>query len=140
MNILIVDDDPVSRRLLREIVATAPGHHLSEAASGKEAWELLDNPSRFFDLVFLDLAMPGLDGFEILGRIHDSQILRSTRVVMCTAASDRETVAKVIRLGARHYLVKPATQAVVHAKLKQLEAEIAADAQIRHRFSGAMSA
>ena len=139
MNILIVDDDPVCRRVLKAIVASEPGHQITEAIDGAEAWALLDNPSRFFDVVLLDISMPEPDGIEILRRIHESQILRSVRVVMCTAANDRETVAKVIQLGGRHYIVKPAAAPRVHAKLKQLQAEIVAESAPRRKFAGIAS-
>jgi two-component system chemotaxis response regulator CheY len=92
MKILIVDDDPVSRRMLREIVATERGHQITEAADGDEAWTLLDNPSLYFDVAFLDVSMPKSDGLEVLDRIRESQILRSLRVVMCTSATDKTTV------------------------------------------------
>ena len=131
MKILLVDDDPVSLRILKEIVAAEPGHETTEASSGEQAWKLLNNPALFFDVVFLDVSMPETDGLQVLNRIRDSQILRSLRVVMCTATSDRETVDKVIKHGIRHFIVKPATAPLVHAKLRQIQTEIAAESASR---------
>jgi CheY-like chemotaxis protein len=131
MKILLVDDDPVSLRILKEIVSAEPGHETTEATGGEQAWKLLNNPALFFDIVFLDVSMPETDGLQVLDRIRESQILRSLRIVMCTATSDRETVDKVIKRGIRHFIVKPATAPLVHAKLRQLQAEIAADAAPR---------
>ncbi|HEX2852635.1 MAG TPA: response regulator [Opitutaceae bacterium] len=136
MRILLVDDDPVSLRVLRQIISVEPGHQITEAKSGSEAWKLLDNPSLIFDVVFLDVSMPETDGLQVLARIRESQILRSQRVVMCTATSDRETVQKVIQLGTSHFIVKPATAPRVHAKLQQIQAEIAADSAPGTRARG----
>lgn len=125
MKILLVDDDPVSLRVLREILIADGGHQITEAVDGSEAWQLLDNPSRYFDLVFLDVSMPHVDGFALLGRIRESQILRSLRVVMCTSTTDRVSLGKLIQMGARHFIVKPASAPLVQAKVKQLATEIA---------------
>lgn len=123
MKILIVDDDPVSLRVLREILATEGGHHITEATDGDQAWSLLDNPSFFFDLVFLDVSMPKTDGIDLLRRIREAPMLRSLRVVMCTSTTDKVSVGKLIKLGARHFIVKPASVALVQAKLQQMLAE-----------------
>jgi CheY-like chemotaxis protein len=139
MKILIVDDEPVSRRVLREILASERGHQISEVEDGDEAWAMLDNPARYFDVVFLDVSMPKSDGFEVLDRIRESPILRSLRVVMCTSARDKETVEKVIQLGARHFVVKPASAPLVLAKLRQIAAEIASDSAAPRTMHGAQN-
>ena len=138
MKILIVDDDPVSRRILREILMGEPGHQTTDAADGDEAWTLLDNPSLYFDVVFLDVAMPH-NGISLLARIRESQMLHSLRVVMCTGTTDRETVTKIVQLGTRHFIVKPATAPLVQAKLKQIQAEITAAATPKAKFAGVVS-
>src|SRR4051812_368365 len=118
MKILIVDDEPVSREVLRKMVSVAGEHQVTTADGGERAWELLDDPGRYFDVVFLDLSMPKIDGFDLLRRIRESPVLASVEVVVCTGSNDRPTIAKAIECGARHYLVKPSTEAIVSAKLK----------------------
>jgi two-component system chemotaxis response regulator CheY len=120
MKILIVDDDKISREVLRKFIAAQPEHQVTLAADGEEGWALLDDPSRYFDVVFLDLTMPSMDGFELLKRIRQSPVHGSLEVVLCTGANDRATIAKAIQAGVRHYLVKPCTEAVVLAKLNQI--------------------
>jgi len=120
MKILIVDDDPVSRAVLGRIIEAAPEHQVTEAVDGEAAWTLLDDPARSFDVVFLDLGLPEADGFEVFKRIRGSPLLRSTAVVLCTAANDRATVVKAVGLGAKHYIVKPCTPEVVNTKLQQI--------------------
>lgn len=121
MKILIVDDDLVSREILRQTVASLGEHQIAVAEDGDAAWRLLDDVGRSFDLVFLDISMPPPDGHEILRRIRASPLLRSLQVVMCTASNDRTTVLASIQLGAQHYLVKPCSAEHVSAKLKQIE-------------------
>ena len=120
MKILIVDDDAVSREVLRKIVSVSGEHQVTAAEDGATAWTLLDDPSRYFDVVFLDLSMPQPDGFEVLQRIRQTPVLSSLEVVVCTGANDRATIAKAIQHGARHYIVKPCTEAVITAKLNQI--------------------
>lgn len=120
MKILIADDDPTARAILARIVGSLADHQTSTARDGAEAWALLDDAARSFDLVFLDLSMPGLDGYALLKRMRQSPILKSTQVVVCTAANDRETVLKAVQAGARHYVIKPCTATVVLAKIRQL--------------------
>lgn len=139
MKILLVDDDPVWRRILREIIATEPGHQTTEAADGSEAWTLLENPARYFNLVFLDVSMPKADGFDLLIRLRDSRPRHDIHIVMCTATSDRETVQKAIKLGARHFIVKPATPLVVQKKLREIQAKVDAESAPRPRTPGLVS-
>jgi len=134
MKILIVHDEPVSREVLRKIVSSTGEHQVTTAEDGTVAWALLDDPGRYFDVVFLDLSMPGPDGFDILKRILGSALLASVEVVLCTGANDRATIAKAIQLGARHYVVKPCTEAVISAKLKQIRPP---QASVTRRLAGA---
>jgi CheY-like chemotaxis protein len=122
MKILIVDDEPVSRGVLQKIVTQADDHQhqVTVAADATAAWSLLDDPARYFDVAFIDLSMPKVDGFQLFQRIRQSPLLAKLEVVVCTASKDRTDVAKAIQLGARHYLVKPVTEAVVQAKLRQI--------------------
>lgn len=120
MKILVVDDEPVSREVLRKIITSIGGHQVTVAEDGAAAWTLLDDPGRYFDVVFLDVTMPAPDGFEVLKRIRESHALASIEVIMCTGSNDRPTIAKAIQLGARHYVVKPCSEAIIAGKLLQI--------------------
>jgi len=139
MKILIVDDDAVSRRILREIISTEPGHQTTEAADGSEAWALIDNPARYFNVIFLDVSMPNSSGLELLDRLRESPLRQNFHIVMCAATSDRETVQQAIKLGARHFIVKPATEPLVRKKLREIQAKIDADLAPRPKVPGLVS-
>lgn len=121
MNILVAEDEPVSRAVLAKILASVPEHRVTLAEDGTVAWAFLDDPGRSFDILFLDLSMPKLDGLELLARIKHAPLLKAMEIVVCSAANDRATVTKAVELGVRHYLVKPVTEPLVLAKLQQLK-------------------
>ena len=122
MNILIADDEPRYRDLMAILFEKWPEHTVTLAADGHEAWVLLSDPEKNFDVVFLDINMPRLTGMDVLKRMAESDRHRSVDTVMCTALNDRETITEAIVLGARHYLVKPWKEAAILAKLQQIAA------------------
>ena len=80
--VLIIDDDPNNRELMRRVLEGA-GHVVREAAGGKAGIDAMD--ANVPDLVILDLMMPGVDGFAVLDRMREHNILASTPVVIVTA-------------------------------------------------------
>ena len=137
MKILIIDDDPVSRAVLQKILTAQPEHQTTVAEDGRSGWALLDDSARYFDVVFLDITLPDVDGLQLLQAIRQSRFLRKLEVVMCTGSTDRVTISKAIQLGARHYLVKPCSPEVVLAKLRQIKP--AGEAAVEHQFAGTIS-
>lgn len=114
MKILLVDDNFVSRKLLNALLG-----ELGEcvpAASGEEAIELFtqghesQNP---FDLICLDVMMPGLDGHETLAKIrrweedNDIDSIQGVKVIMITAMDDKKNVFQAFKGGCEAYIVKP---------------------------------
>lgn len=102
--VLIVDDDPLIRRVVRAVLEDS-AYVLDEAASGAEALRVAAR--RPPDVVLLDVMMPGIDGFEVLTRIRKDPHLNRAVVVMLTArdtAADRERGKEC---GADAYFTKP---------------------------------
>lgn len=124
MNILLADDDPVTRKIVTTILAKWPEHRVTVVEDGESAWKMLNDTGRSFDVAFLDIQMPHLSGLELLERIHQSPFFRSVQVVLITTAKDRATITKAIGLGAKHYLVKPCTEAAIAEKMRQLSTVI----------------
>jgi DNA-binding NtrC family response regulator len=102
--ILIVDDDPVQRRLLQAAV-TRFGYEAVLAEGGEEALRLLDG--RDFSVVILDLVMPDLGGIDVLRRMRDRSIF--VPVIVQTSQGGIETVVAAMREGAFDFVVKPAS-------------------------------
>ena len=100
--ILIVDDELVVRDSLREWLLEE-GFSVDMAASGTEALDRLAGQT--FQLMLLDIKMPGMDGVEVLQRARENQ--PDLDVIMMTAYATVETAVEAMKIGARDYLVKP---------------------------------
>lgn len=105
--ILIVDDDPVQRRLL-EAAITRSGMSVVTAPGGAPALELLGGPrGDQFTLVLLDLVMPDVDGLTVLSKLRASH--PSLPVIVLTARGGIDSAVEAMRAGASDFLVKPAS-------------------------------
>src|SRR3954468_19643127 len=103
--ILIVDDDPVQRRLL-EAMARRFGYEVMVADGGDPAIAALTGPDGGrIDCVILDLVMPDLDGYGVLARMRDAGL--SIPVIVQTAHGGIDTVVSAMRAGAMDFVVKP---------------------------------
>ena len=105
-HILIVDDSPTIRRMVRASLAPL-GTNVIEAASGLEAIEQLAlGPIQF---MVLDLNMPDMHGLEVLGFIRANQRFRQLPVIILTTRDDDESRTAAMQAGATAYLTKPFT-------------------------------
>ncbi|MCL2403395.1 MAG: response regulator transcription factor [Coriobacteriia bacterium] len=100
-NILVVEDDSHISDLLCALLKQQ-GHHPVPAYSGTEA--LLVLGQNHFDLVLLDLMLPGKTGEEVLEEIRNSS---AVPVIVLTARTDKETTVQLLQLGADDYIAKP---------------------------------
>lgn len=123
MNILVADDDRMSREMMRRIIESEEHYHATVAADGEEAWKHLCEKT--FDVVIFDINMPKIDGLRLVERMRATPSLREIPAILCTAAADRHTVGKASALSVSHYIVKPYTKAVILDKLQTVQREIA---------------
>lgn len=114
--ILIVDDDSLSRKLLRR-AATNEGYEVVEASTGKEALDTLASDESF-DAVLLDVVMPEMDGYQTLEEIKAQPQFSHVPVIMISGVDDLESVVRCIESGATDYLPKPFDAAILKARLK----------------------
>lgn len=104
MQILIAEDDPITRLIL-ELTITSLGHQFLSAADGRQAWQLFqDNP---VDVIISDWMMPGMDGIELCQGVRSHAREGYTYFIFLTALDDKEHLLKGISIGADDYLVKP---------------------------------
>ena len=108
MQVLVVDDDVVSRMVLMHLVDACGPFDIIEAEDGADAWAQLAAGLRPV-ICFCDLRMPRLSGMELLARVRaeTDPALASMPFVLVTSATDRGTVDQATGLGADGYLVKP---------------------------------
>ena len=112
--LLVVDDeeanrDVLSRRLRRQ------GHAVHVAGDGPGALRLLRETA--FDVVLLDIMMPDMDGYEVLGRIKSDPLLRHVPVIMISAIDEVQSVVRCIAAGAEDYLAKPFDPTLLKARI-----------------------
>jgi len=114
-SILFVEDNPAHRLLLRESLKTEQRARAQFVADGEEALDFLfrqgeyaSSPSEVApDIVFLDLRLPGIDGFEVLSEIRGADHLSQTPVIILTTSESEDDRKRALASGANAYLVKP---------------------------------
>ena len=115
--ILIVEDDEDIVELVRYNLAK-DGFRPMGVTTGEEALKKLQTES--FDLVLLDLMLPGIDGLEVCRRIKENEKLRSIPIVMLTAKGEESDIVTGLELGADDYIVKPFSPKVVIARIRSV--------------------
>lgn len=103
-SVLVVDDEPMARTLLRLMLVRA-GFDVVEAEDGFDALEKLKNSSP--DVMILDVMMPGIDGFSVCKAVRGDSMTAELPIIMLSAKTDLESVNKGLRVGADKYLTKP---------------------------------
>ncbi|RKM58294.1 response regulator [Butyrivibrio sp. X503] len=108
-SVLIVDDSRTSRRILRDILERAGFNVVGEAVDGQEGFDeyVKLNP----DIVTMDITMPGVDGIESLKLIRKNN--PDAKVVMITAAGQKEKMMEAVKFGAVEFVAKPFVEETV---------------------------
>jgi two-component system chemotaxis response regulator CheY len=118
LNILVVDDSKVMREMIVACLLGVPSLEFSQAASGLEAIERLSLGS--FDLMFLDLNMPDIGGFEVVEFVRSQDALKELPIVIVTTRGEEATRTRALSLGASRYMTKPFQPDEVVNQLKSL--------------------
>jgi len=111
--VLIVDDNPTNRRILRDMLG-AEGIAVEEAAGAVEGLDALRRAATHgtpYDLTILDAQMPEQDGFQLAATVRAEPALRNTRLVMLTSAGQRGDGERCRDVGIQAYLTKPISRA-----------------------------
>src|SRR6202023_1083832 len=136
--VLIVDDDPVARRLVENIVSRS-GYEAVTAEGGDLALAILTGGKTRIDCVVLDLVMPDLDGLGVLARMREAGI--DAPVIVQTAHGGIDNVVSAMRAGAVDFVVKPVGAERLQVSLRNalntsaLEGELN---RIKHTRSGTL--
>src|SRR6267378_1973540 len=111
MNVLVVDDHPVNRKLLR-VQLQAEGHDVVEAANGVEALQTIERER--VDAVISDILMPDMDGFRLCHEIRNSEKVGALPFILYTSTYDSPADRKLAQsVGADDYIIKPAAVPVI---------------------------
>lgn len=113
-SILIVDDEPVTRKSLTDILRLE-GYMVTAVPNGQAAVEHVR--THHVDLLVVDLRMPGMDGLEVVQVVN--QIAPDTEIILLTAYASTETAIQALRLRIHDYLQKPAAPAQIIASVKK---------------------
>ena len=105
MNILLADDDPVTRLTLSRVLQRAGASSVTEVDNGLDVIERLEDDH--YDLLVLDLVMPWMDGYEVLKTVRASPDHRGLPVVVVSSVREEQGILEAIKLGICDYLSKP---------------------------------
>lgn len=115
--ILIVDDQRPNRQLL-EVMLAPEGYELSTAASGEEALAVVARQPP--DLILLDIMMPGMDGYQVAGRIKNNLATKHIPIILVTALNDHNARMLGLGAGAEDFLSKPVDRAELTVRVRNL--------------------
>ena len=116
--ILLVDDSPTIRRMVRAALSAVPDVSFAEAASGLQALEALAINS--VQMMVLDLNMPDMHGLDVLKFVRSHQQSRELPVLVLTTRGDEASRDAVMRAGASAYMTKPFSPTALAAAAQEL--------------------
>lgn len=114
--LLIVDDQPINRAILREIFCAS--YDLLEASNGREALDTLRNAPQTISAMLLDLLMPEVSGLDVLEEMNGDAYYQTIPVIVVSAADEEEYSLKAIELGAVDFVTKPIDERLVRLRVR----------------------
>jgi two-component system chemotaxis response regulator CheY len=118
MKILIVDDFPTMRRIIKNLLRDLGFTNTHEADDGTVAFPLLQSGS--FDFLVSDRNMPGMNGIDLVRAVRADTNLATLPVLMVTAESKREQIVEAAQAGVNGYVVKPFTAGTLKNKIEKI--------------------
>jgi DNA-binding response OmpR family regulator len=104
--ILVIEDEKHIQRLIKMILEKQT-YEVTLKSNGEEGLDEISSANTPFDLILLDIMMPGMDGIEVLRNIKSKDETKSIPVMMLTALAQENVVVEGIKLGAKDYIRKP---------------------------------
>ena len=114
-SVLIVDDSDMNRAILNEMLKDE--YRVLEADNGRTALDLVDRYGDELSLVLLDIIMPGMNGFEVLGELSRRTVADSLPVIMISSEDSDDVVLRAYELGASDYINRPFNARVVRRRV-----------------------
>jgi DNA-binding response OmpR family regulator len=117
LKILVVDDDPQIRRLIKVTLQNKFNFDIIEAENGATAHQKIESEKPF--LVILDVMMPELNGIELLEKLKANDETKDVPIIICSAVNDRNKVVELFGKGVADYIVKPINPIILVNKITQ---------------------
>ncbi len=118
LRILLIDDEPIARRILSQPLAEM-GYHITMAVSGNDAIQILENHD--FDLVLLDIGMQDGDGYIVLEALRRREAMRWVPVIMTSGDKSETQIIRALELGADDYMIKPINLGFLRFKMRNFQ-------------------
>lgn len=118
IKILVVDDFPTMRRIIKNLLKDLGFENVDEAEDGQMGLDKIRSGS--FDLIVSDWNMPNMDGLTMLQHVRADPNFANLPVLMVTAEAKKENIVAAAKAGASGYVVKPFTAAVLEEKLNKI--------------------
>lgn len=123
LKVLIVDDDKTMRKIITGYLKNAGIKNISTNTIASKALKHMETANAAndpFELVLLDINMPGRKGNELLTQIKEHRLLGNTKVIMITSEKDNDTILGCVESGADNYLLKPVAEERLIETIKNL--------------------
>jgi two-component system chemotaxis response regulator CheY len=118
LRVLVVDDFPTMRRIVKNLLKQIGFENIDEAEDGMQALQKLKTGQ--YGLVVSDWNMPNMEGIDLIRKIRQDPKLKDTPFLMVTAEAEKEKVIEAIKAGVDNYIVKPFTAEVLKEKLEKI--------------------
>lgn len=116
--ILIVDDICLNREMLKEILKNE--YSILEAENGQEAMDMVHKYDKEIAVILLDLVMPKIDGFQVLGKLREEGYLDYIAVLIISGENSPRIEEKCLRLGVSDFIGKPYNQSIVKRRVENI--------------------
>jgi two-component system chemotaxis response regulator CheY len=118
MQVLVVDDFPTMRRIMKDILRQLGFHNVVEAEDGLMAWEILGKQP--IDLIVADWNMPKMTGIELLRKVRQSKDYQNMPFLMVTAEAQQENIIEAVQAKVSNYVIKPFTADILEQKIAKI--------------------
>lgn len=123
LKILVVDDFPTMRRIVKTLLKQNGFSNFTEAEDGVQAMKLLESHGDF-EFIVSDWNMPNMTGLELLKTVRATPKLKHLPFLMVTAEAEKENIIEAVKSGVSNYVVKPFTGQTLKEKLDKIEANL----------------
>jgi two-component system chemotaxis response regulator CheY len=123
LKILVVDDFPTMRRIVKTLLKQNGFHNFIDAEDGEQAYRLLQEHGDF-EMIISDWNMPNMTGLELLKTVRNDPKYKHLPFLMVTAEAEKENIIEAVKAGVNNYIVKPFTGQALKDKLEKIDAAL----------------